>query len=302
MKAKFTLLAILVVAFFSGQAQTIPNAGFETWTNPLTPDGWATLSSAVGFNIGLCEKDSLDKVVGANSVKLYSDTIVGQPSYGVVGGQLYTGSGSAPQGAPVFAGIPFAFRPDTIFFAYKYTTTVADTAIMSIKMTKNGTTVWAGGYPSLGLPLDTSSQWVLVYVPITSFYSNSTITPDTLLLRFSSSLQGQGQRVLGSVLHVDQVFFSASAVNTGVNDIANNFEVSVFPNPASEMLNIKSDASLESHQVVITDINGRLVRIRPLTNGVNSIELSDVASGTYIYRIADKNGFFIKQDRFNVVK
>ena len=68
------------------------------------------------------------------------------------------------------------------------------------------------------------------------------------------------------------------------------------------MLNIKSDASLESHQVVITDINGRLVRIRPLTNGVNSIELSDVASGTYIYRIADKNGFFIKQDRFNVVK
>jgi len=300
MKAKFTILVFLAIAFFSAEAQIIPNASFETWTSPLTPDGWATFSSALGFNLGLCGKDSLDKVVGNNSVKVYADSIPGQPAYGVVGGVVSTGSGSASAGPPKFVGIPFAFRPDTLFFAYKYTSPGSDTAGLEIKMTKNGATVFAGGYTSLGLDLDTISQWALVYAPLTSAYSNGTITPDTLRLQFYASVAQQS--IKGSTLHVDGVFFSASTPATGVNDLSNTIEVSVFPNPVSEMLNIKADVNLEGHQVVITDMNGKLVRIRPLTNGVNSIELSEVASGNYIYRIADKNGRFIKQDRFTVAK
>jgi len=301
MKTKFTLLAMLAVAFFSAQAQTIPNNGFETWTSPLNPDGWATYSSAFSFNIGLCAKDSLDKVVGANSVRVYSDSIPGQPNYGVIAGLVSTGTATSAGGPPTFIGIPFAFRPDTLFFAYKYTSPGSDTAAVSLTMTKNGATVFAGGYNSLYLGLDTISQWALVYTPITSFYLNSTIVPDTLLLEFTSSIRGNGQRPKGSTLHVDQVFFSASTVS-GIDDVTANVEVNVFPNPASDVLNINSDMNLDGHKVVVTDLNGRLVRIRPLTNGANQIELSEVASGTYIYRIADKNGRFIKQDRFNVVK
>jgi len=299
MKAKFTLLAILAVAFFSTKAQTIPNAGFETWTSPLNPDGWSTISSAFGFNLGLCKKDSLDKVVGANSVNVYADSIPGQPGYGVVSGVVSTGTASAAGGPPTFAGIPFAFRPDTLFFAYKYTSPGLDTAAVSMAMTKNGSTVFINGYTDIYVPLDPTSQWVLAYIPITSVYANSTITPDTLLLQFSASFLDNP--IKGSTLHVDGVFFSASA-STGVNDLTNNIEVSVFPNPATDQLNITADLNLEGHKVVITDMNGKLVRIRPLINGVNSIELSDVASGTYIYRIADKNGFFVKQDRFTVAK
>ena len=78
MKAKFTLLTVLAIAFFSAQAQTIPNNGFDTWTSSLNPDGWATYGSAFGFNFGLCAKDSIDKVVGPNSVRVYSDSVPGQ--------------------------------------------------------------------------------------------------------------------------------------------------------------------------------------------------------------------------------
>ena len=299
MKAKFTLLAILAIAFFSAQAQTIPNNGFDTWTSPLNPNGWATYASAFGFNFGLCAKDSLDKVVGPNSVRVYSDSVPGQPAYGVVAGLVSTGTGSATGGGPSFAGTPFAFRPDTIFFAYKFVSPAVDTARMIITMTKNGAGVFTGGASTVGLYLDTLSQWGLVYVPITSLYSNGTITPDTLLLQFRS---GNKKKTIGSILHVDEVFFSASAQPNGVNEIANNIEVSVFPNPASNQLNITSTANLEGHKVVVTDMNGKLVCIRPLGNNTTSIDLTDVASGTYIYRIADKAGRFVKQDRFAVVK
>jgi hypothetical protein len=300
MKTKFTLLAFLVAAFFAASAQTIPNAGFETWTSPLNPDGWATYSSAFGTNIGLAAKDTADKAVGTSSIRIYNDSVPGQPAYGVVGGLVSLGSASFGAQGASFKGVPFPYRPDTLFFAYKYTSTGADTAGVTLVMTKNGATVFAGGYNSVGFGLNKLSQWGLIYAPITSLYANGTITPDSLIIQFTSSVLDQP--IKGSELHVDQVFFSASSPATGINDVSNNIEVSIFPNPATDQLNITADLNLEGHQVVITDMNGKLVRIRPLTNGVNSIELSDVASGNYIYRIADKAGRFIKQDRFTVAK
>lgn len=298
MKTKFTFLALLTIAFFSAQAQVIPNAGFETWTSPLNPDGWATYSSAFGFNIGLCAKDSVDRVVGQNSVKVYADSIPGQPSYGVIGGVVATGTATAGAQGPQFKGIPFAFRPDTLFFAYKYVST-GDTAGINISMTKNGASVFINNYTAVGVPLDTTSQWALVYIPMSDVYANAAITPDTLLLIFSSANR---KVTKGSTLHVDQVFFSQSAVQpNGINDVANNVEVSIYPNPVSSELNVKAE-NMNGAQIVITDLNGKIVRIRPLTADVTTVDLSEVASGTYIYRIADKNGRFVKQDRFNIAK
>lgn len=297
MKARFTLLAALFVAFFSAQAQTIPNAGFETWTSPLNPDNWSTYSSAFGFNLGLCAKDSLDKVVGNNSVRVYADSIPGQPAYGVIAGVVATGTATAGAQGPQFKGIPFAFRPDTIFFAYKYVSPGNDTAGIAISMTKNGSGVFINGYSGIRVPLDTISEWALVYVPITSAYANATITPDTLLIMFQSA---NIQQTKGSTLHVDQVFFSQSEAPNGIEDLNVTYNVSIFPNPVSSELKVKAD--VVGGQIVITDLNGKLVRIRPLEGPVTSVDMSDVASGTYIYRIADKNNRFVKQDKFNVVK
>lgn len=297
MKTKFTFLAFLTIVFFSAQAQVIPNAGFETWTSPLNPDGWATYSSAFGFNIGLCAKDSVDRVVGQNSVRVYADSVPGQPGYGVVAGAVATGTGTAGAQGPQFKGIPFAFLPDTLFFAYKYEST-GDTAGIILSMTKNGTTVFFNNYTSLRVPLDTTSQWALAYIALTTAYATPAVTPDTLMLVFQSATR---KITKGSTLHVDQVFFSQSALPNGVEDVTVNYEVSIYPNPVSSELNVKAE-NLQGGQIVITDLNGSIVRIRPLTGDVTTIELADVASGTYIYRLADKTGRFVKQDRFTVAK
>lgn len=297
MKARFTLLAALFVAFFSAQAQTIPNAGFETWTSPLNPDNWSTYSSAFGFNLGLCAKDSLDKVVGNNSVRVYADSIPGQPAYGVIAGVVATGTASAGAQGPQFKGVPFAYHADTLFFAYKYTSPGNDTASVVISMTKNGSGIFVNGYSAVSVSLDTTSEWGLVYIPLASAYANATITPDTLLLIFQSA---NIQQTKGSTLHVDQVFFSQSEAPNGIEDLNVTYNVSIFPNPVSNELNVQAD--VVGGQIVITDLNGKLVRIRPLEGARTTVDLSDVASGTYIYRIADKNNRFVKQDKFNVVK
>ncbi|HLP49431.1 MAG TPA: T9SS type A sorting domain-containing protein [Chitinophagales bacterium] len=299
MKTKFTFLALLTIAFFSAQAQVIPNAGFETWTSPLNPDGWSTYSSAFGFNLGLCGRDSVDRVVGLSSAKVYADSVPGQPAYGVVAGALATGSASAGAQGPQFNGIAFAFRPDTLYFAYKYVSPGNDTANLILGMRKNGATVFINNYNALRIPLDTTSQWGLAYVPLTTLYANSTITPDTLLVLFEAA---NFQVTKGSTLNVDQLFFSQSVVvPNSIDDVAANVQVSIYPNPASSELNIKAE-NLNGAQVIITDLNGSIVRIRPLTADVTTVDLSEVASGTYIYRIADKTGRFVKQDRFNIVK
>ncbi|HLP21258.1 MAG TPA: T9SS type A sorting domain-containing protein, partial [Chitinophagales bacterium] len=222
----------------------------------------------------------------------------GQPAYGVQAGAVATGSAAAGAQGPQFKGIPFAFRPDTLFFAYKYESTGGDTASVNISMTKNGGPVFINNYIGVKVNLDTASQWSLVYIPMTDIYANASITPDTLLLVYYAANR---KVTKGSTLHVDQVFFSQSAAPNGVEDVTANYEVSVYPNPVSSELNIKAE-NLNGGQVVITDLNGSIVRIRPLTGDVTTVELGDVASGTYIYRLADKTGRFVKQDRFNVAK
>jgi hypothetical protein len=298
MRTKFTLLAILAVAFFSTNAQVVPNSSFETWTSPNNPDGWSTYSSGFGANIGLAFKDTADKVVGNASIKITCDSVPGQPNYGVIAGLVSTGSLTFGAQGPAFTGIPFAFRPDTLFFAYKYQSPGGDTAVLSLSFTKNGSSALVQNAPAVGVYLDPAAQWTLAYVPINSFYANGTIVPDTLLLRF---LAGNRKKTVGTTLHVDGVFFSTAAV-TGVNEVENNIAVTVFPNPVVDQLNIQSSENMDGNKIIITDMTGAIVRIRPLTSTLTSIELSDVASGTYVYRIADKGGRFIKQDRFTVAK
>src|SRR4051812_19713958 len=117
MNSKFTWLVLFITLSLSTFAQQIPNPGFDLWTvDPLAPNSWSTYESAFGMPLGLAKKDSVDKLTGTASVSLFSDSIPGFPQYGVFPGIVSLGSVDASMGAPEFSGIPFAFRPDTIYF------------------------------------------------------------------------------------------------------------------------------------------------------------------------------------------
>ncbi|MBK9735083.1 MAG: T9SS type A sorting domain-containing protein [Saprospiraceae bacterium] len=71
-------------------------------------------------------------------------------------------------------------------------------------------------------------------------------------------------------------------------------EVSVYPNPASDVLHIKvTSEKSNDYWILINDVNGSLLYKQVMTQGASfqsSINVSDLPVGAYILSIANKNG------------
>ena len=72
------------------------------------------------------------------------------------------------------------------------------------------------------------------------------------------------------------------------------YEISVFPNPAINMFTVKHpDALSQDYSLELITIDGRIVRVLSEkfdSNGEINVSISDIAEGSYILRIIDKNG------------
>jgi len=74
--------------------------------------------------------------------------------------------------------------------------------------------------------------------------------------------------------------------------IANNF--SIYPNPAINIVNIKSDVELKS--VSIVDIKGRVVKNIPVQNQeIQSVDVQNLTKGLYIIQALDVNNNLIQE-------
>lgn len=302
MRVKFTLLAALVVAFFSANAQQLPNASFDSWTtDTLAPDGWSTYESYFGTPLGHAEKDATDKVFGAYSLKLTSDSVPNFASYGVLAGVAAVGKGIGG-GQPQFSGIPFAFRPDTMFVVYKYTSVSPDTPLIYLRINKAGVGVL--GHPVYGLPLllPPTASWATGGAVLTDYYANANV-PDTLKLElYSSQNPGPNGGVKGSVLRVDGILFAYKQLPSALQEVADELSIRLYPNPTTDVINIATAKNAEGFRALVFDMNGRAVTGVELSGVSNSINVSALAAGTYVCRIADANGNIIKQERFSVAK
>ena len=89
-------------------------------------------------------------------------------------------------------------------------------------------------------------------------------------------------------LSIDDVVVTKSALSTDTF-FKSNF--AMYPNPAKNVLNISGNAGLSMDSVVITDLNGRIVKQQNL-GGVSSSELnvSDLTSGMYLLTISSADG------------
>ncbi|MCO6461989.1 MAG: T9SS type A sorting domain-containing protein [Saprospiraceae bacterium] len=110
----------------------------------------------------------------------------------------------------------------------------------------------------------------------------------------------------GNAGYLDNIFVGESAV-IATNNI-NSFEnVSVYPNPTTDVLNIRINASQPSTaNVSVMDYTGKLVKTlntnQNITNGANnlSFNVSSLTNGTYLVKIENKEGVNIQ--RFTVIK
>jgi|GEM_PF-2481297 len=303
MKTKFTLFAALVLGVLSLSAQQPTNGGFNTWTTATSPDGWITTDGLFGSPLGFASQDMTDKVEGTSSLKLVSDSLQNVPQAGVIPGFASLGTATYnPQisNAPNFFGVPFTFKPDTIFFAYKYSTPGLDTGAFTFLLTSGGVSLFSDSL-TLFLTLNqTAGQWQIIPATITSYYT-STNTPDTLLVQFYSSY-GNHATIKGSTLHVDGLRFGYKQQSTSIDETTAQVTAAVFPNPAANVININSIQDLTGTNLNVYNLQGQLVLSTELRSQFNIVNTTDLNNGAYIYHIVGAANKSLTQGRFIIAK
>lgn len=75
----------------------------------------------------------------------------------------------------------------------------------------------------------------------------------------------------------------------------------VYPNPTAEILSLSGIDANTQGNIAIFDLGGRVV-MNTLYTGQTQISVSDLASGTYFFRLTNKQGQLLFADKFEVVK
>lgn len=81
---------------------------------------------------------------------------------------------------------------------------------------------------------------------------------------------------------IDNFVYTYNNVSANENIIANNTEIKMYPNPATNYTTIETT---ENGKLQIFDIHGRLVMSKDLTMGANQINIQNLQQGTYLIKI-----------------
>lgn len=94
-------------------------------------------------------------------------------------------------------------------------------------------------------------------------------------------------------IHIDDVSVVAATASVD-SALAGSF--SVYPNPATDVLNISNSINAEINAITITDINGRTVKQIAINGSVDSqINISELNAGVYFVNINSNEGSLTKK-------
>ena len=89
-------------------------------------------------------------------------------------------------------------------------------------------------------------------------------------------------------------FVVNNALSVGINELSSAMELNVYPNPASNKLNVSFNADNVDYTINISDLSGRIVSANSYSKLANyqdlEIPLTGISSGNYIISISSING------------
>lgn len=162
----------------------------------------------------------------------------------------------------------------------------------------------AGSFNALRVSVTFQPQYDSLYECLGGTWVFAGMVPSSKAVSYNWYAKGQGNFVAeieedgnGNVLSAD---YMKNAVPAGINEITNNLSVSVYPNPASDYVNILISSAAQTGYVKVLDITGREVENDVLNNGKIQINTSAYANGMYLYLITDNNGNLLDKGKFTV--
>lgn len=305
-KLLLTLASFGVVVAASAQIQP-PNAGFENWTNAGSyddPNNWQTLNvlsnALLGSNPVSVFKESTNPHSGTYCCKINSVALTSNPSPGNIPdtvGAIFTGAFNFVAQTIDF-GYAYTSRPQSLSWWSRYTPAASgDTGFVVCALTHwNGTSTdtvaWGGS--SIGAATNwTQYNSTLYYNP--NLPSNT--FPDTCVLLVSAT--DDVHLKAGSTLWVDDMAFTGWV---GIDEQgAQKENVAVFPNPATNMVNITVNND-KATRVHVYDMTGRMVGDETFINRRVKLETLNLASGMYSYMILDESNTVMNRGKFSVSK
>lgn len=277
----FILLLISTSSFVSAQ-DTIPNPGFENWTNHGNyeePTGLNTLNPytwVIGTISAVKTTAPADVHSGNSAIKLLTKVYTGSAESGLVTtGKINTGAGT------IDGGIPINSRPGAVKGWCKYAPSGLDTASLEIHLYKWNTANHTQEEIGTGVTLvdSTVSSWTNFEIPVSY---NSANVPDTVKLIFYSS---NSNPQLNSTLYLDDLSYDFTTT-VEKNEIV---PIKIYPNPASQRITIdNSEMSVSSISLYAND--GKLIRLYMLQDGLNILDVSAVSNGLYYFEAIGKAG------------
>lgn len=91
----------------------------------------------------------------------------------------------------------------------------------------------------------------------------------------------------------EEVVVSIATVGIEEGELA---DVSIYPNPTSDFINIKVPSSVEEVvEVRLLDVAGNLISAQNIGAGVNSVDVSGLSSGVYLVKMTSDHGLFTRR-------
>lgn len=293
----FAVTLLLTVKSFS---QTIPNAGFENWTQVTSyfePNGWMTGNQgSTGLGLGAGVNRSADFYAGDSAMELKSvGSAFNFPGVAVSGTLASAGLGAVTFGG----GFTWASRSQKLSGYYKYIAgNGVDSALVKVILFKrNGASRDTIAVATKGLGgAATYTQFDAVFV-----YKDFSTNPDSALIIIQSSKNLIAAQA-GSIMLVDDLAFSGS-VPASINTVSlPNVNISAFPNPANESINFSISNIKNVKTLNIYDILGKKVKSIEITSAQLTVSTEDLNNSLYFYQVADRNNNIISTGKFSVKK
>jgi hypothetical protein len=302
---KKSLLFIVGLGFIAGTTNAQmqpPNASFENWET-LNGSIGNTYNEPVDYNTGnecseiinqLAVTQSSDAYSGSSSARL--ETL---PAFGNIriNGVLSTSdmiclasSGGQEGGSPYTTLIP-----DSVVGYFKYAPANNDSAYCQLMWLANNE-MDTISYTRVNFT-ETVSSWTRFSAPLTAPGEGE--TPEKMSLFFSSSWGdgSQGEAEVGSVFYIDAVEFIFNPQS--VSEIYNADGWEVYPNPASDVVNVRGMVSGGATMEVL-DITGKQVKFVPLSSNNTSLGVNDLVTGVYLYQIKTQSGQIVRTGKLMV--
>ncbi|WP_158848590.1 T9SS type A sorting domain-containing protein [Algibacter sp. L1A34] len=85
-----------------------------------------------------------------------------------------------------------------------------------------------------------------------------------------------------------------SAPTLSTNNLEQELGLSLYPNPTNGVVNVKNSSNTNV-AITVYDLNGRALLNKKVTNTTSEINITNLASGVYLFKVKSENGEFVKR-------